>query len=607
MAVYLRSLTNDFVFDDRGLTVENPMVIHPSWNIFLSYRPLRNISYAFDYWVFGAGPAGFRFMNIVYHALMVVLVFLFVSILSRKTVAALVAAALYAIHPVQTDAVAYISGRRDILAALFGVGALILFIRFLQSRKWWLLFLSIISVVLSLLSKENGVVVPLLMLVLLFLDKGDHVSPKKKILIFAVFLILFVLGVSFAILKGGSPLISEGKVLFHGNNPKTHYITALTLFPYYLKQTLFPFQLILDNANYPLVSHFNFKVFCAAMAILLYLSLMALLWYKGYRRLTFYLLFFGVALTPMLQIVPLHEIAADHYLYLPLVGFCSFVGEVGVAAWRNLSLKRYTIPATVVVLVLLGAYPWYAYRTTTRINELENIYTALAVDSKWRPLSFRGLYTVGAFFLENGFPDIAYRYYDAAWRTGYYDSSLLGNIVLYHIVKGEHEKAISFYEECNRRGEPVSLPAFAEMAVIYAIAGDCTKARETFARLSPSYGKEALPHWEVVNACNGWQAVSTEEKITFLKKRGLVVETRPLYMSLFTTGKEEFSLRQDYLKILAQYDVPAAFRFMEKFPEEKGNGIAPLLREKRSVVTRFCEWFSGASGNGICIKKTDWR
>lgn len=581
------------------------MVSQPSWEILLSYRPLRTISYAFDYGIFGSSPAGFRLMNMMYHVLVVVLVFLFVRSFSREPFVALVAAALYALHPVQTDAVAYISGRRDILAALFGMIALLSFLCYLRNRRFSFFFLAFTGALFSILSKESGVVVPLLLALLWGVEEREG-AASKKILFFVGAFLLFSLIALWVVRWGGSPLVLGDKPQFHGNNAWTHYLTALTLFPYYLKQTLFPLQLILDNANYPLVSHINAKIICSVIALFLYGILVFLLWYKRYRRLVFYLLFFVVSLAPMLQIVPLHEIVADHYLYFPLVGFCALAGEIGVAAWKNLARKKHAISATAIVLILLGAYPWYTYRTTTRINELANIYTALAADSKWRPLSFRGLYTVGAFFLENGFPDIAYQYYQAALQTGYYDSSLLGNIVLYHIVKGEHEKAISLYEEYDRRGEPVSLPAFAEMAVIYTIKGDCAKARKTFARLSPGYEPEALRHREVVDACREWQTISAEEKIIFLKERGFAVEARPLYMSLFDDGRG-LSLRKGYLKMLAQHDVPAAFRFMEEFPEEKESGIDLLLEKKRSAATLFCEWFSGASGNEICMKKADWR
>ena len=148
--VYANALGNGFVFDDYLIVLANPAlprVAENPWLAFslqtLGYRPFRTLSYVLDFAVGGMNPWLFHFNNIVYHWLTACLVFLVAQRLvahaeddSRQLSSppspdlglqppnsglwvALCTALLWAIHPIQTDVVAYISGRRDILATLF--------------------------------------------------------------------------------------------------------------------------------------------------------------------------------------------------------------------------------------------------------------------------------------------------------------------------------------------------------------------------------------------------------------------------------------------------------------------------------------------------------
>src|SRR5205085_7967194 len=84
-----------------------------------SYRPLRDISHAFDFAMWGENAAGFHLTNVLIHLSNTLLVFALIRRLAGDLGVAFVAALVFAVHPIQTDAVTYISGRRDILFSLF--------------------------------------------------------------------------------------------------------------------------------------------------------------------------------------------------------------------------------------------------------------------------------------------------------------------------------------------------------------------------------------------------------------------------------------------------------------------------------------------------------
>ena len=132
--VYFNSLPNEFIFDDVPLVQNSLWITSGNFaDILRSYRPLRYISYALDYRIFGMNPAGFRLMNMIYHALSVLALFWALKMFGLTKRAAFVSALIFAVHPVNTDAVAYISGRRDVLMGLFYILSIGCFFKFYRT------------------------------------------------------------------------------------------------------------------------------------------------------------------------------------------------------------------------------------------------------------------------------------------------------------------------------------------------------------------------------------------------------------------------------------------------------------------------------------------
>ena len=115
--VYANSLGNDFVFDDNHLVLGSRrwLKLANILDLARSYRPVRNLSYAFDLALWGDRPFGFHLTSVLIHSGVAVLVFLLIRRLTDRTLPAFLTALIFAVHPIQTDAVAYISGRRDVL------------------------------------------------------------------------------------------------------------------------------------------------------------------------------------------------------------------------------------------------------------------------------------------------------------------------------------------------------------------------------------------------------------------------------------------------------------------------------------------------------------
>src|SRR3990172_2770395 len=135
------------------------------------YRPLTYASYALNHAISGDGVTGYHIVNFLLHLANILLVFLAVGAVFRKSgredpfYPALFAAAVFALHPVQTGAVTYLSARSALVASLFYLAAFYVYVRHRESGKTCLLAMSAGLYLLGLLSKETAVSLPALILV----------------------------------------------------------------------------------------------------------------------------------------------------------------------------------------------------------------------------------------------------------------------------------------------------------------------------------------------------------------------------------------------------------------------------------------------------------
>ncbi|NUO07246.1 MAG: hypothetical protein HUU08_00965 [Candidatus Brocadia sp.] len=138
---FLDSLDNAFVYDDV-FTITNNYFIR-DWGNFpalftndyfnssgeVTYRPVVTLSYFIDYAIWRLNPIGFHLTNILLHAISAALVYLLVSTIARNSIVSFLTGILFAVHPILTEAVNGISCREDLLAAVFFLGSLLLFIQ----------------------------------------------------------------------------------------------------------------------------------------------------------------------------------------------------------------------------------------------------------------------------------------------------------------------------------------------------------------------------------------------------------------------------------------------------------------------------------------------
>jgi len=164
------------IVDDPTYVPENPHVIEGitlqsvkwSWTAFhdANWIPLTWLSLMFDTNVFGGRAGGYHLTNTLLHAANTVLLFLAIVTATQACAKSFVVAALFALHPLHVESVAWVAERKDVLSTLFGLLSLLAYIRFATRAGVWRLAVSFIFFVLSLLSKQTLVTLPFVFLLL---------------------------------------------------------------------------------------------------------------------------------------------------------------------------------------------------------------------------------------------------------------------------------------------------------------------------------------------------------------------------------------------------------------------------------------------------------
>ena len=374
--IYGKSLQFGFTnWDDTKLIVDNPGIRSLSGDSLSTmfslqkgrtFQPIRELSYALDYAMWGLRPGPYHAVNVLLHALGSCLLFLwFARVIpaflpswhrAQTRLAAWFGAMLFAVHPVHVEAVAWASSRKYGLLIVFTALAALVHWQAREregASKYGLWAASLVAAVLAMLSSPVGVVVPtLIILTDLVLDRLAAVRKRwpayLAYLLCNAFLTLALVGV----LTEG-----EGKTArthAHGDAINTVF-TDLWVLVIYAKNLLAPLWLNCRYHHYVIDS--LTPQACLGLALLVAaIAGAVILARKGNMLLAWAVAWFGIAWSPVANIIPISTIMADRYLYLPAVSLCVLAGIGGAALARRFSPAGVAIPALILLAYAAGAF-----------------------------------------------------------------------------------------------------------------------------------------------------------------------------------------------------------------------------------------------------------
>ena len=339
VVVYLNTLGNAFAYDDVPIIVNNPSVHQLDWSALWlrgywshissgigNYRPLTVSTFAVEYQLWGEHPAGYHLVNILLHAANVAWLF---YLLRRYRVAAglaSLAAALFAVHPVHTEAVANIVGRAELLGMFFGG---LMWWSWLQGRRggvkgWSWRAVSALAYLAAVLSKENMIVLPAA------LFAGEWLAGRFRRLgalqaagPFVIFLAVLVPYFWLRMLagEGVDQQVEAAHVPLAGRNPWERCIIMAGVGVTWYRLVLigYPLQAFYSIREFDLTPNLQWRV-TVGFAITASLLGLALAYRRRAPLVTFAVVFWFITLSVTSNVVlPIGALLAERWLYLPSV------------------------------------------------------------------------------------------------------------------------------------------------------------------------------------------------------------------------------------------------------------------------------------------------
>lgn len=495
--LYINSLSNTFVYDDSSIITENylikslgnlPKLFQRDYLLLsgeLSYRPVVTFTYFIDYAIWRLNPFGYHLTNILLHTGNVFLLYCLIKSIGKKHTVALCAALLFLSHPILTETVNAVCYREDILASIFYLLSFLCFIkirepffkkeRAQQKSKIRFSFCyigSCASYGLALFSKEMAITLPLL-LVLFDLFYTLHLKGKASTIpsrllqmarwipFYAGYLgiAVFYLFIRFVACKNTFKTITvaPGSV-----------VSMTKVVASYIKLLFVPFNL---NADYyvPYSQYLSPSFILSSLFIVSVIIILIRLSQQG-RHMTFFTLWFFIALLPVLGIIPIGNIMAERYLYLPIAGFC---GSAGCILANSLSLRKGVVPLFGVILLGIQI------AIVSRNGVWRDDTTLWSYTCQREPLSARACSNLGnSYFKKNRYEE-AISFYKKALTFPYSYPFIYYNLGATYEKTGLIDKAIEAYKASITSHNDNTL-AFTNLGVIYDKQGRYDMAIEAY-------------------------------------------------------------------------------------------------------------------------------
>lgn len=369
VALYYYTLPYPFVFDDRVLLMQNPLITSSAGffdlfdvnNFVPEYlprlndpdmvssfvlRPVAYITFRLNYLLGGMAPAGFRTVNIAIHIANAIMLYQFLRCFiihrtGRQETGAIVslplfAALLFLVHPLQTESVTYVTQRFTSLGTSYYLATMLLYLlsdtgRSRMSRRCFYVA-SLVSLIVGMLTKEFVITAPfaLLLMSCILLHTPLWTSLRRLSLHLACLAIVptLVMILSADLSTKEFSLDSATKIIdFNGYSTVEYAITQLRVVLSYFRLLVLPYGQNFDP-DYPLFKSINHpEIFVSVMIWGLFIAVLIGLLRKSGRSMEEDMVVFSLILFPLMlsissSVIPLPDLMSEHRTYLPSVAFC---------------------------------------------------------------------------------------------------------------------------------------------------------------------------------------------------------------------------------------------------------------------------------------------
>lgn len=378
---YANTLGNGLFFDDEQFIYNNQSVQALDISTIFStslvsgggklsnyYRPILFTGFGIEYQLFKKNGFIYHFNSALLHFFGGLLLYLLLHKLFKSKSLALLTALFFLIHPIQTEAVSYASGRGDPLSFFFVMLSLLLSLS--GSKKYRVI--APVCFIFALLSKELAIITPgLIFLTHLFneksLSKTALVRSFRATLPFAIVAIIYFL-LRISILNFSNTLNFYNSANVYSTSLFVRLNTFLHLFPAYVQLLIFPKELFMERD-----SGISIQILPTIQSLFTLIFLVGAVVFAFIKKITQPVFLFGigwiaVTFIPTSGIIPINGIFYEHFLYYPSVGFFLIISY----AIRYLYIKATPISKELILALLFILIFLLSARTVLRNREWNN-------------------------------------------------------------------------------------------------------------------------------------------------------------------------------------------------------------------------------------------
>ncbi len=340
--LYFNAWYGTFSHDDLRVIVQNTFL--REWKYFpkvftreyflisgeTSYRPVVTISYFIDYAICRLNPIGFHVTNVIFHTINSALFYIFLRLIIRNKQVILLSVLFFVTHPVLLETVNAVAYRSDILCALFLLISLIYFIKAdsieINQKKRFALYytVSLIAYICALFSKEMAITLPAL-LPLLVIFSGQNIRQGMGRRLSGIYIGYMAIAVLFLVFRFFIIRSVEVKAACLPGGFWPNVFTMVRILASYVKLSFFPYNLHPDSMVHITKTPLEWA-FMLSVAFLISIFIIFTCLCKSRNIFAGWMAWFFITLVPVMNIIPIHTIMADRYLYIPIIGFCAAKG-----------------------------------------------------------------------------------------------------------------------------------------------------------------------------------------------------------------------------------------------------------------------------------------
>ena len=428
------------------------------------WHPLTWLSLMMDYQLYGLNAGGYHLTNLILHILSTLLLFWLFCRMTGAVWKSAFVAAVFALHPLHVESVAWISERKDVLSAFFWMLTLCFYVYYTEKpviRRYLLVFFCF---ALALMSKPMVVTLPVIMMLLDYWPLKRFESKKENVLLwqFKEKLPLFVLSIIFSVVT----LIAQHKPPITGwpLPMESRIINSMGSLLIYLQKTFWPYDL---TVCYPFLVQAPVWQLAGVVSLILIISITVILTMKKHPFLLVGWFWFFITLLPVTGIIPVGNNAmADRFLYLPSIGISIIPAWTVPLFFRNKNARNKILwPAGMTLLVFLSMVTWkqcgYWKDSITLFRH------ALRVNSR----NYQAHINLASYHVKQGDFDDALNYYHKAIQIKPDQADAYNNRGIAYAKMSQHELALKDFNKAIRL-QPDNASIYINRATFYFKQGE---------------------------------------------------------------------------------------------------------------------------------------